>query len=377
MKNNTAIDDETCLQLKADKDGCGEEFVNKAKFISYDDSNFANETHKKSDSTKVIAVCPFILTREGGDVFFHDVLDTGVDVEKCGVKSSTGPGITPEPEKPQKHAPTGTSAETAPVLLQPTHLICQLSNTKENVEGYNDVLENFSSSICELKAEVAKAWKESNINKAIAANVERLARWEANLTKNQITSMFDLEGITNSKSGVFVKKNGNLTIGSTGNIFEINSKTKGVPAAQTYIIQNGNLIINSDIKYEDAALTFTLGGLVNPRKIPSAAFIVIDGNIIIDESVGHIDGILMAIDLDGEENDGQVKQKQNEPTTNLLKINGSLIGNVYDLFKNRQGAGDPKKDEGSVTIHYDSRILLNTPPGISELIDVRQAVVPN
>ncbi|MEK7126879.1 MAG: hypothetical protein AAB848_02120, partial [Patescibacteria group bacterium] len=120
MKNNTAIDEKTCLQLKADKDGCGEEFENTAKFISYDNSNFGNETHKGSDSTKVIAVCPFILTREGGDVFFHDVLDTGVDVEKCGVNSSTGPGITPEPEKPQGPTPTGISSEKTPILSQPT-----------------------------------------------------------------------------------------------------------------------------------------------------------------------------------------------------------------------------------------------------------------
>ncbi|MFH1218268.1 MAG: hypothetical protein V1679_00305, partial [Candidatus Peregrinibacteria bacterium] len=59
-----------------------------------------------------------------------------------------------------------------------------------------------------------------------------------------------------------------------------------------------------------------------------------------------------------------------------LTIRGSLIGNVLDLFTNRIGIGDPTKDEGSVTIIYDERILLNTPPGISELINIQHAIVP-
>ena len=83
----------------------------------------------------------------------------------------------------------------------------------------------------------------------------------------------------------------------------------------------------------------------------------------------------MAIDLDNS-GDGQITSMDGNSTTPLT-IYGNLIGDVNNLFSNRTGVGDIKKDEGSVTIRYDERIILNTPPGISELIDVQQAIVPN
>ena len=85
----------------------------------------------------------------------------------------------------------------------------------------------------------------------------------------------------------------------------------------------------------------------------------------------------MAVDTDTDENNKGKIKNSGLSTSKLLTIYGSLIGDVYDLFNERTGIGDPRKDEGSVTIRYDERIILNTPPGISELINIQQAIVPN
>lgn len=368
VENNSKIDEKFCKNLKADK-GCGESFENEAAYKSDVDSG--------NDDAKVIVICPFILAREGGDVFFHDVVETGVDVAKCSkVKSAQGPVITPKPKQGQDIPSTGAGDELKDIVLTlPSHDICKYSNLGSNLDGYNNVLENFSSTICELKAEVAKEWKEANIVQAIKDNITRIARFGQNLGSiSEITSMDSLDTVDNKQSGVFVKK-GDLTIDlGTNRITDVDDNE--IPAAQTYIVQNGNLTIKSNIKYRDLATT----DFLNPKKIPAAAFIVIDGNIIIDDSVTQIDGVLMAVDTTPEEGSdvGKITNgAPDAPSDKQLTINGNLIGNVFELFKSRIFVGDPEKDEGSVTIRYDERIMLNTPPGLSELINLNQTIVPN
>jgi len=217
-----------------------------------------------------------------------------------------------------------------------------------------------------MRADVAQTWKESYINASINANVQRISRFGENLNVPTVSAMQDLQNLSNAKSGVFVKK-GDLTIGGNGVDFTIEANGN-VPAGQTYIIKGGTLHISSNIKYGTTDYS-------DPSKIPSAAFIVIDGNIIIDNNVGQIDAIVMAIDTDGS-GDGKITNGGKESTENLLVINGSLIGNVSELFATRTGSGDPTKDEGSVTVRYDERILLNTPPGLSDLLNVTQSLIP-
>ncbi len=383
---NDRISDEKCKTLVA-KGGCGQEFKNKAEVKVT--QNAGNPYNIKEVSTKVIAICPYILSRQGGDVFFHDLIKTGVDVNKCyDVKSCDGPCIKPKPPKKQKEADTGTTTTVEVSLLQsPTHDVCNLSNNAagakdadgeditSGLEDYQDVLENFSSSICELEADISKAWTKQNITDSINANVKRLSRFGSNLSSiSTITSPASLPA---DQSGVFIKTNGDLTIdnnNNNNNEYTISSSTNGIPAAQTYIVIGHDLHIKSNIKYEDSLLGIT--GFYNNKKIPAAAFIVIGGNIIIDNNVRNIDGILMAVDINGR--GGEVKSTENTPTYDIpLNINGSLIGNVVNLFTNRQYAGDPLQDDGSVNIHYDERILLNPPPGINELINLQQVVVPN
>ncbi len=354
LKNLTKVDDEKCKELNTSK-GCGEEFKNKIKFQTYEDQDFKDEKDEGDDSAKVLAICPYILTRQGGDVFFHDLVKTGIDVSQCSeVKNCEGICVTKEKPGDTIINKTGAGAIDGKELgLElPSHDICRFSNTKKGnaVEGYNDVLENFSSTICEFRAEVAEVWKLKNINNAINANIKRIARF-----------------MNPSSSTGVIYKTSNYTIDTA----EVQNTLLNGSGAKTIIVKGADLIIENNIElYTDSPLT-----AASSKDIHSAAFIVIDGDIIIKNTdIKRLDGVFIAIDLNLDGSDGQIIQDGISKVP--LTINGNLIGNVKSLFENRQGVGDPKKDEGSVTIKYSSRLLLNPPPGLNELLSIQQALVP-
>ncbi len=378
LENNTVINDKACQDLVAKIDGCGERFDNQAELRAYRDRDFKNheEDWDLEDEARVIVICPYVLSRSSGDTFFNDEIDTGIDVSKCYPVSNVPVVVTPKP-------PTQTITSTGPgdeeiIYDSPTHDVCKLSNNNDMTlpPEYQNVFANFSSSVCELQAEVSEKWMTENIVEAINNNITKIARWGGVDHSVTLTNMSSVErNFSNLQSGVFVV-NGNLTIDGGSSGFMIN-KTSGLlgigqklPAAQTYIVRGGTLTINSNIVYNDAS-----GDPKKPSTIPSAAFIVIDGNINISNDVTKIDGILMAVDTD-ESGDGQIKSAEGKAEfTNTLTVRGSLIGDVRDIFKNRRAIGDPRKDEGSITVRYDERILLNTPSGLNELINISRLKV--
>jgi hypothetical protein len=363
MANVSVINQSTCQNLPADS-GCGEAFLNIGRYESEDDE------YDDADDAEVIVVCPYILTREGGDVFFHDVIDTGAEAAYCSeFKGGDGPGITPVPVPEQTTPSTGSGDLPDGTLSLDTHDICKYSNLDTGIEGYDNVLKNFSSTICELQATVAEEWTEQYINDAITANLTKVARWGETLFTKSFSTMASITS-NNDQSGVFVSLTSDINIDEEFII----GPYEEIPAGQTYIVQGHDLNINANIVYAESDFT-------NPNAIPSAAFIVIDGNINIAPNVTEINGVFMAINTDSDMDYGQVVAAAgtdgNKKTSAQLTIHGNLVGNVYDLFTNRVHVGNASQDEGSVVIHYDERILLNTPPGISELVSVEYALVPN
>jgi hypothetical protein len=376
-ENNTVIDDDRCKELTT-VEGCGEVFDNRIHFEGSrrplgDDFDLQDSVYDGNDDAKVIVICPYIITRGGGDVFFRDVLDTGIDVNYCSEVKGGELVVVEQEEKPITPK-TGAGDEDAIVYKLPTHDICKLSNTEESeIEEYRNVLKNFSSSICEMEAEVSALWKEENINKSIIANIDKIARFgkiSGNIVLNTQNDL-SMKGFGNISSGVFVIDGGSLTIEDGVNPYRI-SKSGDIPAYQTYIVLNGDINIKNNVVYDDSAVN-----PADPKSFPSVAFIVVNGNINISNSVNEINGILMATSGENE-NSGQIKSFENQPTYDtLLTVNGSLIGDVYDLFFNRRAIGDPLKDQGSITVRYDQRVLLNTPEGLNQLIDVRQLRTAN
>ncbi len=378
VENNTEVTDDFCKDLSAKVEGCGERFDNDAELRAYIERNFKNHESDwdEDDQARVIVICPYVLTRSGGDTFFNDEIDTGIDVSKCSPVANVPISIR---SIPQVLEIPGVGQGGEEILFQtPTHDVCKLSNTGDTTlpPEYQNVFKNFSSSVCELAAEVSEKWTTDNIVTAINNNITKLARWGGVDHAVTLTNMSSVENnFSNLQSGVFVV-NGDLTINGGQSGFMIN-KTSGflglgkkLPAAQTYIVRGGTLTINSNIVYNDAS-----SDPKKPSTIPSAAFIVIDGNIKISNDVTRIDGILMAVDTDAN-GDGQIKSAENTAEfTNTLTVRGSLIGDVRDIFKNRRAIGDPRKDEGSITVRYDERILLNTPAGLNELINISRLKV--
>jgi len=138
MKNLSNVTDNFCRDMIEKYDMCGEEFINEINFEAGDEEG--------DDEAKVVVICPYILAREGGDVFFHSAVDTGIDVSACyEVETCEGPCIKPTPEPPQELEDTGIPLDEdgnpIVILASPTHDICKLSNTGElELEGYKDFI---------------------------------------------------------------------------------------------------------------------------------------------------------------------------------------------------------------------------------------------
>ena len=154
-------------------------------------------------------------------------------------------------------------------------------------------------------------------------------------------------------------------------INELEISADNPPLTQTYVIRNGDLNINGNIEYK---LDTSILGAFILKQFPSAAFIVIDGDINIHEDVDRLDGVFIAIDTDDTDGieTGKINSKDNEISYNQLTINGIMVGDVSNLFEQRRYVGNISNDEGSVTIKFSENFLLNTPPGLSELLDLTQ-----
>lgn len=370
MRNDSSIDTESCKTMSS-KNGCGEEFANRTSFKDYEDLDFSNDFDTGSDEATVIVVCPYILTRTGGDTFFESDLETGVDVSYCGPQKNIQGHIIIPTLPIYQSASSGTKTTPQEFLTSQSHNVCKYSGVpdKTGIEAYNNPLTHFSSAICEMKAEVAESWQKANVISQIENNIDKISIWSSGNNPPTITSLASLK---TDSSGIFKWTGTDVTIGNGSGKFEITESVNGIPAGQTYIVLNGDLRITSDIIY--GTMNPGKEGLVDPETVPSAAFIVINGDIIVDKNVEELWGTYIAIDTDtgddrGGSNTGKIIAGGGR-SDNQLTIYGSLIGDVTDLFGNRVYVGDIASDKGSVTIKYIENIFLNTPPGLSDLMDV-------
>lgn len=331
-------------------DSCGFEFPNKA----YD--NFGNE-----DYATVLATCPFIVSRSFGDVFLEEEFEGTVDIARCTNKRNTeGPVFTPKPKTPQELVSSGTGA-----LSAPSHRICRES-IKENpnlnsreLEGYNNPLENFSSSVCEVSLFTSSSWTSDDIERNLRSNASRFNNVN-NLNNTKILSQLNQSALTtydslnpNSDTKVYRKTNGDLTIGSDSPII----LSDGV--AKTIIVEGHDLIINQNI-------TYNRGNTAFPSQI---AFIVIGGDVVVSPEVTELVGVIVSVP-DANENGGFIKRSTK--TNKLLTIRGSIFGDSGPLFAGTSNPGDLLADQGAVTVIYDSGIILNTPPGLQSIIQFNQ-----
>lgn len=168
----------------------------------------------------------------------------------------------------------------------------------------------------------------------------------------------DLENADNAQSGVF-KRVGSLTIDSAS---EVSFSGIGKNTA-VHIIVEGDLIIKNNIVYKDGAGS----SLLSPNEFPSLAFTVF-GDIKIDPGVTHLDGIYIAMENDKGEG-GKITSVSGN-SDKQLTIGGSLVGDMQELLQTRTYTGSYVHGGGNVVIQYSERIHLNTPPGLTDWLDI-------
>lgn len=141
-------------------------------------------------------------------------------------------------------------------------------------------------------------------------------------------------------SAIRVFKDGDVSI--DGNL--------DLTGVKTVIVENGNLIINKDIRYADKASSF--------------AWIVKNGNIIIADTVQNIAGVYVTLAGSIESN--------GVSTPNRLTVDGSLYGNTADLVMNRsyvRGQTGYSALNVGVVVNYSNRAIMYPPPFLARFLD--------
>ncbi|MBI4994321.1 hypothetical protein HZC21_01595 [Candidatus Peregrinibacteria bacterium] len=348
IKSN--INENYCKNLQA---FCGEKFT-----------NTATATIGGAASATLYTPCPFLLTQGIGDVIFEKDLAYGSDIFSCGgIPNIEGQIITPPPPEEPEFPKTGAGS----ILNIPSHTLCQESNTENPnaPKAYQNPLKSVSSAICEVSLALADMLTPPKIRADILENIARITRFNDNLGVGQNVSISDLNNPPllgrnpNPNFLVYKLKNGDLTI----NKFSL-PVSRG---SKTYVVENGDLIINGDIAYEDFGFN-----LADANNIPSIAFVVINGNIRVAPNVKLLSGVFVALKKDKS---GTGKFLGQGPSANPLKILGSVYGDIEPLFASRSYIGSPKLGQGTITINFDGRIFYNMPPGLKEILEIGQEQV--
>lgn len=340
------------LNCDDSEDDClTEEFENNASVEVYEGLT------ELTASAKLVVLCSYLMTQNAGDVYLEVSLDAGSDISCIFVDEDTA-----------------TSDDyrnvDALVILEDQGLSDSSSTSTTNTyagdtvswcddEGdSNTVIGNLSSYVCEIVAKVSDIWSSTTVESTTDSRIDQATR---NADTNQVASdstystWEELEAAltneNNSESNILyfdgaLSTDGKMTLGDLT-----------VPAgAWTIVVQNADLHLTGNMAYASVS---------NPgdyKNMPSVAFVVQDGDIYIHSSALRLVGVYYTNQkFDGDERSAVDQQ---------LTVDGSFYGNIQTLIDRANYVGPPTIDGGGVVIRYDSRILLNTPPGLSEYVDI-------
>lgn len=361
---DSALKDEVC------QDGqiCQEKYLNSAEtnnsVIHVDEDEF-DVPEVTSNEIKAQIFCQYILTRAAGDIFLENDLSTGVDISICSkYRSSTGIIITPGDEETPPLVSTGPGEATIKAI---GHEVCTAGQagtvSNELAELYGSGVSGLSSQICEVKLRTGSPWKQEVITNSIDENKTRASRWGAEslgTVLSNILSAYKDQNVYHLKGDV---TSGNIRMDEIG--------------AKTFIIEDGDLYIDQDIVYTG---TCPAGpNQCSVRDVASLAFIVLNGSVYVDPSVENISGVFFVQEGDrdgsGRLFSGTGLSNNNARSDLQLKVFGSVYGDIDPLFEQRFFSGDPGSDLGGIVVRFDQRVILNTPPGLRDILNVSQTEV--
>jgi hypothetical protein len=327
-----------------------EEFENEAEVSVYDGAAVLEA------EARLVSLCSYLVTRNAGDVFLEVELEGGSDIscifaEEEGVSSDfrnvDALVILEADSDDDDDGDTDPieAAYTADYSISTTSL-CDDTGESEGLIG------NLSSYVCEIVTSVSELWKSESVEGTTESVVSQATR---NAETTQLLDSYntwdelynDLYNHNNPDSGILYfdgdeSQSGTITLGQ----IEIPE------GAWTLIVENAQLNITQDISY----------GTGSPTNMPSMAFITLGGDIYIGSGAHEIVGVYYTDQaFDGDERSA---------VSDDLTIYGSIYGYIQPLLNAANYVGPPTLDGGGIVVRYDSRIILNTPPALSEYVDI-------
>ncbi len=329
---------ESQLNCESAEDSClTESFENKARVIS-DDGNY------QEASAKLVVLCSYLVTRNAGDVYLDVQLHGGSDISCVYADDTQGRSIEYR------------NSDGLVILGQPDRATQDQDLSVCDADPYGDgTIGNLSSYVCEVMSQAGsllgqKVVEKGTTDRSAAGTQSALTYQGASTSFSSWESLMVLKNNNNPNSGIlYFTGNGSNSI-TLGNIV--------VPAgAWTLVVDNADLVIGGNITYAPTA---------DFRNIPSIAFIVNGGNVLVKNNVRTMSGVYYT-----DQNIDTLGGAQRSAVTDSLEILGSVYGNIQPLLDKANYVGSPSEDGGGVTIRYDERILLNTPPLLSEVVDIQ------
>lgn len=338
------------LECSDQEDEClTEEFQNEAQVTVYGDETL-------TASARLVVLCSYLLTQNAGDVYLEVELEGGSDISCIFVDEDEATSAYANVDALVVLEPSGETGEGEGL---PSSYAESTISFCDN-EFQNNIVGNLSSYICEIIGSISELWKKSTVESATESRVSQATRnvltnqekseetysnWdqlEDTLTNqnNPDSHILTFDGTLNSASG------GKLTLG----------KLEIPKGAWTVIVEDADLYLSGDLSYA------TVSTAAEYKDLPSIAFIVLRGDIYVEKKARELVGVYYT--------DQKFDGDKRSPINEQLTIDGSLYGNVQALLDNAKYVAPPTISGGGLVIRYDSRILLNTPPALSEYVDV-------
>lgn len=355
------------IESKLDCDGTGcltEEFENTAEVNVY--SEGGSNVGSLSDSANLVVICSYLLTENAGDVYLNTALLSGSDLSCANVADDTGNGIDyTEYSNTDGLIILGDGSSVTPTSTDISDPTDTTASYCDSTAGNDSLIGNLSSYVCEIISSVSDLWKMTTVTTTTDSHLSQAIRNASTAQSSADVTVSGLGGeanwnllastLTNSNnsSSNILYFNGAFS-GTTGGTLTIDDLT--VPAgAWTIVVENGDLNITGDIGYAtvDSA---------DYNDIPSVAFVVLGGDINFENSSKNDVGVYYT--------DGDFTGETRSAVNQQLIIDGSLYGNIQPLLDACNYVAPPTQEGGGLVVRYDSRILLNTPPSLSEYVDV-------
>lgn len=299
-----------------------------------------------SEEANLVVLCAYLVTRNAGDVYLEENFESGTDIS-C---------IYPDESYDQEYA----NIEGLVILDESVNEVEYDGSTYICESDAEGIIGNLSSYVCEIVNKVSDIWSrdviEERTNSFVSEeirNVDTDQNGASNMTfSDWPTLVSTLDNNNNPDSNILYYEGTGDTL-TLGNL-RVNE------GAYTLIVENADLRITGDITYETST---------NFNNLPSVAFIVLDGDIHITTGAHELHGVFYT-------NQAFTGSTRSAVYDDLV-IYGSVYGNIDQLLEAADYVGSPTVDGGGIVIRYDSRILLNTPPGLSDYVNINSQKAVN